>query len=223
MVALCPTHHRHYGKVRREEAYNIKANPFNVSEGKINGVLGTDRSQIALVAGTNYFVNCDSVLSYCGINIISCRISEGQAKVSLYIPNDDFWPEVRIEDNEFVAGTSSFWDIEFKTNYLLFRRKAGEKFVEIDLRKQLVSITADLQVNGTRLTLTNSGMALGNRKPIFHSYHGYYQDLQTIYAVDPPKGYKFVAPNYAMGQPRSQLIHTGRDEAVGFAVYSLQL
>lgn len=47
-----------------------------------------------------------------------------------------------------MAIIDDFWDIEFKSNYIKFRRKKGEVFLSLDFRKDDVEVRGRFELEG---------------------------------------------------------------------------
>ncbi|WP_158442371.1 HNH endonuclease signature motif containing protein [Paracoccus aminophilus] len=143
MIALCPTHHRELGKMPRSKSYALKQNPHNQVHGFIKGCLGTEAHIDRFVVGSNTYINTPVIFSYFEQPIISYRIEDGQFLLSIYLPDRELWPSLRIVDNEMLVNRGHLWDFEFRTNYLKVHRE-DETFFEIDIRNDTARVAGTM-------------------------------------------------------------------------------
>ncbi|WP_282059741.1 HNH endonuclease signature motif containing protein [Roseobacter litoralis] len=196
MVALCPNHHSQFGKLPRQRSYHAKKNPINLRNGRIYGFLGGNKQHKSIRIGSNVIENCRHVVRYGHLSLLSYRLLEGEYKLNVFIPNNDFWPEIKVEENALSAQIANFWDIEFKTNWLKFRRRQGESYLNIDFRGNHVEVSARLEILGEEILFSPKGMKYGG----VSMDNGYFEranaalDLRTAIVVHPP--------NYAMRTPK---------------------
>ncbi|PCJ05934.1 MAG: hypothetical protein COB16_14725 [Rhodobacteraceae bacterium] len=197
MLAVCPTHHREISKRPRNYAYDKKKNPFNASIGKFRGELVTDKARPSFIMGTNTFISTPNIFTYYTLPIIKYRIENDQSLLSVFIPDQHFWPEIEIVDNDIVANSSIFWDIEFSSNYLRFRKKEGETSLEIDLRGAAALVSGSLSIDGNRFrfsaTKTNFGGAVIKNST--------FENCGCGIGFGDNK-YRLLRPNYAMRRPQ---------------------
>lgn len=209
MVALCPTHHTQYGKLSKSKAYEIKRNPFNQRTNRILGYLGGNKIQKTLLLGSNTIERTDHVLTFCNYPIFSYTLVGTEYQLSAYLPDDNFWPEIEVKQNHLTAKTGDFWDIEFKTNWVKFRRKRGDVFLEIDFRGEQVQVNANLKILGNSVVLAPNASdlslpSLGNIK-LTNSYLGY-----APVAIELSSYSTIYPPNYAMLNPKHLLVKSNR-------------
>lgn len=204
MVALCGTCHQILGKLSRKVAYDLKKSPFNAKKGRLKGLLGTDRPKPSFVMGTNTFINTPVIFSFFGLPIFQYEIADGQSLISAYIPKSDFSPEVEIIRNDVVVDTTNFWDIEFKTNTLLIKRKQRDRYLMIDLRKEHALVAAKLEIGGHYFEFTDKKTNFAGSQYL------------NCTAIDCAGGFRFgndderlIPPNFAMRYPRAALIKRG--------------
>lgn len=160
MVALCPLHHTEYGKRRRQDAYEVKANPRNRLLGAVLGELHTNADTSDFLVGSNTFQDTPVIFQFYGQPILGYRVEDGRAEVSAYIPDANGWPDLRIKNNDLMVATTGKWDIEFRTNYLKVQRRERETYFELDLRNEVAEITAVLSLLGQEFRFTPSSTSL---------------------------------------------------------------
>ncbi len=195
MVALCPKCHTEYGKLSQAKSYKAKRDPFNIRHGRIEGYLGGNKIQKAIRLGGMTALNCRVPIDYAGNPLFKYRNFEGEFLLDVFLPDQNFWPEVEISQNNLVASTQGFWDIEFKTNWIKFRRKKGDIFLEIDFRGDQVEVDGNFKIFDEEISLKEKGIQAGAVK------------IQDLYVENcgiglglGPSG-KVLRPNYAMKCP----------------------
>jgi hypothetical protein len=146
MVALCPSCHRVYGDLPRRHSYELKLNPINKGRGFAKGLMGTDMPQAAFMLGSCTFIRTPNIFSFYGRSIIRFRVIEGESLLSVYLPKDDFWPELKIIDNDLYVKTDDAWDFEFRPKYLKLIKKERNYFFEIDLREEVAKVAGRIRL-----------------------------------------------------------------------------
>lgn len=198
MVALCPTHHRQFGKLTRQKSYDVKANPRNRTHNKLYGELGTDKEVTSFLVGSNTYKDTPVIFSYFGRAIIRYNIENRQALLDVYIPKPDMWPDVYINRNDMIVNSSGMWDIEFRTNYLKIQKKSSENFFELDLRSEVARINGIFSIGGREFrfspTSTNiPGMQISNSQ---------FTDCGGGIVIGDGK-HRLHWPNFAMAKPKA--------------------
>ena len=196
MVALCPNHHAEYGKLAKSKSYSAKKNPINLKNGRIKGYLGGHKAQKRLRIGGMTIGDCKSAISYSGISLFSYRLIDGEYSLNSFLPAPDFWPEIEIKENAVSAWTEDFWDIEFKTNWIKFRRAKGEIFLSIDFRGDNVEIDGNLELLGESLKFGKDETQIGTG-----TFSNIHIESCGIGLGLGPRG-RLLPPNYAMAIPK---------------------
>ncbi|WP_225028932.1 HNH endonuclease [Xinfangfangia pollutisoli] len=202
MVALCPTHHRIVGKMAPDRQYEIKNNPKNRDAGMLRGFLATDKHQPSFVMGTNTFINTPTILSYYGVPIITYRVLEGQSLLSAYIPKDDFFPELKIVDNDIIAWVDDLWDFQFSTNYLKMQRLEESRYFEIDLRHEHALVSGNIRIGETVFVFNATSTNINSR---FTAMRNTFTNCGCGFAFGDYRQ-KLLLPNYAMRKPSARLV-----------------
>ena len=200
MVALCPTHHAEYGKRPRSHSYDLKKHPFNAKTGKIKGYLVSDREKPEFLAGSNIFINTPIIFSYYQIPILKYVVENGENLLSAYLPDSNFWPELRIENNDIIANTRDFWDFEFKHNFVSVRKRRGSVFFQVDFRKSVAEVAANLVISGMEFKFTPSETSFGNSSIKNSRIESCSAGLSYG-----ERNARIIPPNYAMRLPRAIL------------------
>lgn len=198
MVVLCPTHHAELGKLPRSRAYSAKENPINIRHQRLQGFLGGNGLHTGLTIGKIDFAACRNAISYSGLPIFSYRRHDGETLLSLFYPDDNLWPEIEISDNEMKANISEFWDIEFKTNWVKFRRKSRDISLSVDFTGERVTIMGYLEILGTRLSMTTKELRWGD---VSLTGSGISGGNETALDIG-PTGQQVISPNFAMRDPK---------------------
>ena len=201
MVAVCPNHHRELAACNRDVAYAAKRNPRNIKLGLFKGALLSKESQPEFMAGGVIFEDVRDVLSYRGFPIIQYSVESGRGLLNLYIPDAEFWPELQVVDNDLRCNVSSFWDIEYRPSYACFRRKSGEKSVEIDFRTDVVKFAAKLEIFGEDVSFLPEKTKVGT-----NTISGMRIKRCLAAIAVGPSNEKIFPPNYAMVEPRALLV-----------------
>ncbi|MGC1494421.1 MAG: HNH endonuclease signature motif containing protein [Sulfitobacter sp.] len=196
MVALCPNHHAEFGKLAKGKAYAVKENPHNIRSGRIYGYLGGNKNQKKLRVGAMMIEDCKSAIDFGGNSILSYKLVDQEYQLDAFLPDQNFWPEIEISRNYVAAITSDFWDIEFKTNWVKFRRAKGDIFLSIDFRKDEVEIDGFLSILGQDIDLKKSQNRIGGGT----LSNVYIKGCKTALSVGPDG--KIHRPNFAMTNPK---------------------
>jgi hypothetical protein len=202
MVVLCRNHHFEYGNRRREHAYDAKANPINIRNGRINGYLVTRRENQNLVLGNTRFVGATTAVSYFGIPLFGHRIENSEILLQAFVPDENFWPIVEVQNNEVRAFIDEFWDIEFKPNFVKFRKRKGQNYLSFDFRKDDVEVAGNFLVGGEEFVFSPTRSDFGGPRienMTLQTPHG-----GTAIQHGGPK--RLLRPNYAMLHPRALLV-----------------
>lgn len=202
MVALCPTHHRSVGSMKRAQQYRIKAEPINAATGVVRGYLTTDKDQPSFVLGSNTFVRTPVVFSYYKQPIFSYTIREGQSLISAYIPRSDFWPEIKIIENDFFVEIGDLWDIVFQNNFLRLQRKRADSFFEINLKGPDASVSASFTIEKKRFEFSPTGTTVGGGAQVRNCTFS-----NSAAGIGYGDGrHRLLLPNYAMAHPGKKYV-----------------
>lgn len=199
MVALCRNHHQELGKQRKNVSYAAKQTPFNIKHKRFKGYLVTNKENQSLVLGNTRFVGFTHAISYFGVPLFGHQIVNTEIRLSCFIPNSDFFPEIEVAGNNISAMTDNFWDIDFKSNYVQFRRKKGEIYLELDFRGDDVMVNGRLEIKGREFTFSPNHCDFGGPRIENLTLQG--NPGQTAIEHG-QKGVRLLRPNYAMRVPR---------------------
>lgn len=201
MVALCRNHHQEIGKQAAKVAYAAKANPINIRSKRFKGYLVTNKARQGLVLGNTRFVGFGCAVGFYGIPLFGHSIFDGEIRLNCLIPDVNLFPEVKVSENNIEALTSGFWDIDFKSNYVKFRRKKGEIFLEFDFRKDDVEIRGRFEMLGRKFEFSPTKSDFGGGRIEHLTLEGP-PDATAIAHGD--AGVRLLLPNYAMAVPKPE-------------------
>lgn len=205
MVALCRNHHQEIGKQSNKVAYSAKKNPINIRHKRFKGYLVTNKVNQALVLGNTRFVGFSNAVSYFNVPLFGHSIDDGEIRVSCFIPDANFFPEVEVKANNLEAIIDGFWDIEFKSNYIKFRRKKGEVFLSLDFRKDDVEVYGRFEIDEREYRFSPNRCDFGGPRIENLTLSGH--QGQTAVGHGSPN-MKLLRPNYAMRIPRRIFIRS---------------
>lgn len=203
MVALCPNHHQEIGKQSKKVAYSVKANPINIRSKRFKGYLVTNKENQAIILGNTRFVGFSTAVSYFGIPLFGHSISDGEIRVNCFVPDQEFFPEVEIINNDVTAIVDGFWDIDFKSNYVRFRRKKRDIFLELDFRKDDVEVRGRFVIQGATFEFSPTKSDFGGPRIENMTLQGFPGGTAISHGR---QGERLLRPNFAMRVPRAQMI-----------------
>ncbi len=203
MVALCRNHHQELGKQRKEVSYAAKRNPINIRHKKLQGYLVTNKENQALRLGNTRFVGFTHAVSYYGIPLFGHRIVNKEIRLNCFIPDEDFFPDIEVSDNNLSAMIGNFWDIEFKSNYVKFRRKKGEVFLELDFRGDDVTVRGRFDIEGREYRFSPNRCDFGGPRIEGITFQGFPGATAIGHGE---AGVRLLKPNFAMRAPRKTLV-----------------
>lgn len=206
MVALCRNHHQELGKQRKDISYAAKQTPFNIKHKRFKGYLVTNKESQALLLGNLRFVGFTHAVSYFGVPLFGHQIVNSEIRLSCFIPNKDFFPEIEVVGNNLSAMMDDFWDIEFKSNYVKFRRKKGEVSLELDFRGDDLKVKGRFEIEGREYNFSPSRCDFGGPRIEDLTLQGNPGQVAIRHGAE---GTRLLRPNYAMRIPRPQVQHFG--------------
>lgn len=151
MMVLCPNCHDEatQGAMTEKEQRKYKSQPYNTKRGHAEGMLKMHGNQLVIKIGNNYFVGGGSIIQVDGIDLIRLDLnSEGSLELTAYLYDEQDNLLVTIERNEWVSGSITPWDIEYKYRLLRIRKHKGSVDLTIDARKNPTNIRANLWWKG---------------------------------------------------------------------------
>lgn len=153
MMVLCPTHHGEADSAMTDvEQRKLKAHPINVLNGHVDGCLSINQDYLAVDMGV-VVINEGTFLDVDGEALIGLSLKEGRLLVSaaLYDENDEVL--ALIDENEWIAGDKSAWDIESKWKTLVIRAKMRDIRLNLDARGDPLLLRGVLYKGGNRIEI----------------------------------------------------------------------
>jgi hypothetical protein len=157
MMCLCPYCHHEatVGAMTEAEQRILKANPINIKNGQVGGLLKINQKLLILSLGNNEFINDRELITIDEENIIELTQSEEGAillSLKLYDAKNNLL--LKIEENEWVSGDYLPWDIDSSFQFLKIRQKKGKIILDIDVKGETILMTGNLFYNGLELQIT---------------------------------------------------------------------
>lgn len=150
-MLLCPNCHgmTKVGALTEADQRKMKAAPFNIQRGFVEGMLMINSHVYALLAGTVDFIGAGFKLIVDDEPLLRLDSDiEGRLMVSVDLRDSKDQLLAAIYRNEWVAGDPMPWDIEFSHNRLTVRQRAGTISLTIEARGAFVNIGGRLQRAG---------------------------------------------------------------------------
>jgi hypothetical protein len=170
MVALCGNCHPAVGKLARQEQYEIKASPRNIKENRAGGALEYSKDNLVFKVGGNWFEDTPIILQYQNLPIISCRLDDGKAKVSLNLLDGLGNTIFTVKDNDVDFRVDDLWDFEYAHNWAVARYGPRDIALRIDFRKDDATIEGNIwlgphkvKLGADETTLPGNNIFRGNR------------------------------------------------------------
>jgi len=136
MMCLCPTHHAEVRVISEKEQREIKLNPLNKQNNKVEGYLHISSTVPIIKLGGNTFKKQGVILKIDTESIVSLNSDTvGNLTLSVKLWDEQGQNVLTISDNEWESGDYLAWDIEYKLNFLKLRYKKGDIGFQIDARK----------------------------------------------------------------------------------------
>lgn len=154
MVALCGNCHPAVSLQGSDRQYAIKANPLNIAEGRFQGALAYDKRDLTFKVGGNWYANTPTILQLCNTPLISCRIENGQAMVSLMMLDPECHQILAIHDNEIMFRTDDMWDFKYSHNLIIAHSAPRDIMLKMDFRGEEAIIEGKLQIGNEKIELS---------------------------------------------------------------------
>ena len=170
MIAVCSNCHVAISKLGRDTQREFKAKPYNIANGRAKGALEYDKSDLCFKIGGNWYEDTRVILRLCNTPLISCRLEQGQAMISVLMLDETLHQILVIEDNEITFRTDDLWDFEYAHNYVVARSAPRDLALLVDFRGDEATIEGKFQVGNQKVelgpdatTLPGGNMFIGNR------------------------------------------------------------
>jgi hypothetical protein len=169
MMILCPNYHDQAtkGAMSEEEQRRYKASPLNIQRGYAQGLLVVDQPYCALDVGGGVFLVGDGPwIEVDGESILTLgRSSEGGLLLTLLLYDEHDTLVAHIDDNEWLAGDASTWDMESDWQRLVLRLAPRHVAIRIDARRLPTTLRGELWRHGARFRFGGSSLEVsGSRR-----------------------------------------------------------
>jgi HNH endonuclease len=154
MVALCGNCHPSVSLLGNDRQYAIKAKPFNIAEGRFQGALAYDKRDLTFKVGGNWYADTPVILQLCNTPLISCRLDNGQAMVSLVMLDEECHQTLAIQDNEIIFRTDDMWDFKYSHNLIVAHSAPRDIQLKLDFRGDEAIIEGKLQIGNDKIELS---------------------------------------------------------------------
>lgn len=131
----------------------MKASAKNVREGAFRGMLEYDKRELVFRIGSNWFENTPIILQYSNTPLISCRLHDGQALVSINLYDSGNQLVLEIRDSEVVFRLDDIWDFECRKNVAIARSGPREIALKMDFSHADATIEGSLWAGGQLVKL----------------------------------------------------------------------
>jgi len=173
-MTLCPNCHSiaTMGAMPEAAQREYKRHPRNIRRRFAEGMLHVDQDYCAISIGDNQFVGDGSFVQVDGQSLLALHLSdEGELEISLALHDQNDNLLLLIENNEWITGDPSPWDIEFKYRYLKLRRRRRDIALELDARQNPIEIRADLWKSGQNIKLGPRELLINGVVNEFRMHH----------------------------------------------------
>jgi hypothetical protein len=153
MVALCGNCHASVAKLDREAQYAIKKKPCNIQTGSAHGALEYTKKNLVFKVGGNWYEDTPVILQHKTKPIVSCRIEDGQALVSISAYDAQGRLVFEVVDNEIAFRVDDLWDFEYAHNFVVARSGQRDILTEIDFRGAVSVIRGKFWLGGIQVLL----------------------------------------------------------------------
>jgi hypothetical protein len=162
MMILCPTHHDQAtkGAMSDEDQRRHKASPSNVQRGYADGLLTVNQRYCAVEVGGGVILVGDGPwIEMDGEHILVMRrSSEGRLLLTLSLYDEHDVLLARVEDNEWIAGDASTWDMESDWQRLLLRSAPRRIAIRINAKGEPMRLRGEMWRHGKYFRLAGTGL-----------------------------------------------------------------
>jgi hypothetical protein len=161
MIAVCGNCHAFLETQGRDRQYAIKHDPKNQSQGEFRGLLQYDKRDLVFRVGGNWYENTPVILQFFDTPLISCRLQDDQALVSMNVFNSLGRLVLGIEDSEVRFRLGDFWDFECRKNVAIVRSGPRDVALKLDFSQQDATVEGKLWAGGKLLTFGREQTNIG--------------------------------------------------------------
>ena len=166
MMCLCPLHHDQASKGALPEAEQrrFKAQPFNINQGRVQGLLAVKQDYCAMDAGTITVVGEGPSIKIDGETILALYLGEQHLEISVRLHDEKDNLLLQIERNEWISGDPLPWDIQADWQVLTLRERHRKISLSLNAKLVPMQVRAELWRRGKLVTLDPTGIRLSGTK-----------------------------------------------------------
>jgi hypothetical protein len=174
MMLLCPLCHDMAAKgvFADTQQREMQANPYNARRGLTGGMLHTNQNYCAILAGGVLLVGEGPMIIVDGEPLLTLTPdTNGHVSLSVTLYGEDGNLLAEVEENEWVSGDSTVWDMEADHQKLLIRSAANKVALNLNMKGEPAHLRAkfwrsgyliDLRGIGIRVNGKNAGQAIAH-------------------------------------------------------------
>lgn len=165
MMTLCPICHdmATKGAFTLDEQRDFQHNPFNIQRSYADGLLKSTQDYPGVQIGGVILVNDGPVIVTDDETLLALRTDEnGRLLISIVLKNESNDVLAVIEDNYWVSGDPSVFDLQADYHKLKINYRPSGVALRIDMRGEPLQVRARLWHNGVLFDLTPSEVATSN-------------------------------------------------------------
>jgi len=153
MVAVCGNCHGFFETQGRDRQYGFKASAKNMRDGEVKGKLEYDKRDIVFRVGGNWFENTPTIIQFRDVPLISCRLRDDQALVSMNLFNQYGRLVLQVKESEVTFRIGDMWDFECRRNVAIARSGPREIAMKLDFSEPDAKIEGRLWAGGQQILL----------------------------------------------------------------------
>lgn len=164
MLALCPNCHTEadLGHYPKHVLRDFKQNPFNKNKNYIKKQFMVTGDKMVINVGSSKFINTERIFIVNDFELLSITRQEGlylSLNVNLFDKYNRFI--ALVHDNFWYVDRNYVWDIEYRPQHLILRKKPRDITLEIEIKNEEVFITGDLYYNGFLIPIKPKDINIG--------------------------------------------------------------
>ncbi|MFZ3147486.1 MAG: HNH endonuclease signature motif containing protein [Methanothrix sp.] len=159
IMILCPICHQEatVGAMLEKEQRSLRANPFNIEKGYVEGMLKVNQKVLVIDLGDVQFIGKGNFLTVDGQDLFSLTKSpSGRIELSAEIYSRDGKKLAVIDHNEWISGDPFPWDIESSFQWIILREKKHKISIGINTQECPIKIRADLWCHGINIVISQT-------------------------------------------------------------------
>ncbi|MDN5846026.1 MAG: HNH endonuclease [Candidatus Nitrosocosmicus sp.] len=164
MLALCPNCHTEadLGYYPKFVLRDLKQNPFNKNKRYLQKRFVVTGEKLIINTGSSRFINTERIFTINDFDLVSITRKEG-LYLSLNINLFDKYNRLiaLIYDNFWIVDRSYLWDVEYKPQHLILRKKSRDIVLDIQIKNEEIFLRGNLYYNGFLIPIKPQNMSIG--------------------------------------------------------------